>query len=100
MSMLPYGAVLKDGMVLVLYRSYVTRTYDSYMYMYQWKRAPIKRHLGAKNSGTGSRVVSPDFSTDLESPAQELSGKIVRSHSRQLEAPVWENCPFVGWPGK
>ena len=60
----------------------------------------IKRHLGAKNSGTGSRVVSPDFSTDLESPAQELSGKIVRSHSRQLEAPVWENCPFVGWPGK
>ena len=47
----------------------------------------------------GSRVASPGYSTDLESPAQGLSGKIVRSHNGQLEAPFWGDCPFLGGLG-
>ena len=47
----------------------------------------------------GSRVASPGYSTDLESPAQGLSGKFVLSHNGQLEAPFWGGCPFLGGLG-
>ena len=63
------------------------------------KKFHITIHLNSKTSCMGTCVVSPGCSTDLESPAQGLSGKIVRSHNGQLEAPFFWDCRFLGGLG-